>query len=205
MTKGDFLDLLRYYLSELPRGVVDEIVEEYNLHFEEGKEHGKTEEEISENLGSPKDIALEYLNCEKSQRKNTNDQTPRKNGFFRDGYGNINWAAIILLILVSPIVFPLGIAFIAMVFALGVSIVAIGFSSIVAGGAVILGTFFPFLPFITMGQGFRMLSPITKILIGLTALVIGIIVVRVLIKLFSFIIGKIRDRYETYKWRRSRR
>ena len=38
------------------RSEVKEILADYEAHFEEGKKEGLTEEEISKELGSPKDI-----------------------------------------------------------------------------------------------------------------------------------------------------
>lgn len=61
MNKKEYLDLLRYYLRDLPTLVVDDIIYDYSEHFSIGMEKGKTQEEISKELGSPDVIAREYL------------------------------------------------------------------------------------------------------------------------------------------------
>lgn len=195
MTKGNFLDLLRYYLSELPKGIVDEILEEYNLHFEEGKKQGKTEDEIANDLGSPKDIALEYLNYEKVAKEHTSRKNYRTKGLFRHSdTGEINWGMVFIGLLLSPIVLPMIFAFFAMAFALTIALVAIGVSVIVAGIGIILGTLFPFLPFISMGEGLLLLSPLTKVLMGLTGIVLGILLVNIFKDFIIALIEKIKNR-----------
>ena len=205
MKKVEFMDLLRYYLSELPKTVVDEILEEYNLHFEEGIAHGKSEEEISNDLGSPKLIAHEYLNYESRKQKSSNGRDSKnRRGFFRDGAGNLNWALILLLIVLSPFWGSLLIALGATIFALLVTVGAVGISAIGVGVTVLVATLFPFLNFIDVGPGFAMISPITRSLSSLAVLVLGVIVIKLMINLFIFLSKKIRDKYRTYKWKRSR-
>ena len=60
MTQIEFLDLLRYYFRHADTKTVNEILADYEAHFEEGKKRGLSEEEISKELGSPKDIYESY-------------------------------------------------------------------------------------------------------------------------------------------------
>ncbi len=60
MNKTEFLDLLRYYFRNAKTEEVDEILSDYEAHFEEGKKRGLTEEAIAKELGSPKDIYESY-------------------------------------------------------------------------------------------------------------------------------------------------
>ena len=60
MNKTEFLDLLRYYFRNAKTEDVNEIIADYDAHFEEGKKRGLTEEAISKELGSPKDIYESY-------------------------------------------------------------------------------------------------------------------------------------------------
>ena len=60
MRESEFLDLLRYYFRNSKPSEVKEILADYEAHFEEGKKEGLTEEEISKELGSPKDIYDSY-------------------------------------------------------------------------------------------------------------------------------------------------
>ena len=66
MTKKQFIERLENKLIENGMKNVKDILNEYENHFEEGKKAGKSEEEISESLGSPEMIAGEYTkNTEK--------------------------------------------------------------------------------------------------------------------------------------------
>lgn len=56
MNETEFLDLLRYYFRNAKTDEVNEILSDYESHFEEGKKRGLSEEEIAKELGSPKDI-----------------------------------------------------------------------------------------------------------------------------------------------------
>ena len=56
MNETEFLDLLRYYFRNAKTEEVEEILADYESHFEEGKKRGLSEEEIARELGSPKDI-----------------------------------------------------------------------------------------------------------------------------------------------------
>lgn len=60
MNKTEFLDLLRYYFRNAKKSEVEEILADYEAHFEEGKKRGLTEEAIARELGSPKDIYESY-------------------------------------------------------------------------------------------------------------------------------------------------
>ncbi|MDO5017784.1 MAG: DUF1700 domain-containing protein [Lagierella massiliensis] len=199
MKKVEFMDLLRYYLSELPKGVVDEILDEYNLHFQEGGSHGKTEEEISESLGSPKVIAHEYLNYENKHENNF-----RHKSFLRDSGGSINWILVFLLVISSPIWGSVIIAVGSIIFALVITAIAMGVSSVILGTITIVATLFPFVDFVNVGPGFAMLNPLTKILFALSALVLGILAIRLIFTVVVFLYSKIRDKYRTYRWKRSR-
>ena len=48
MNKTEFLDLLRYYFRNAKKSEVEEILADYEAHFEEGKKRGLTEEARSE-------------------------------------------------------------------------------------------------------------------------------------------------------------
>ena len=54
MNKTEFLDLLRYYFRNAKKSEVEEILADYEAHFEEGKKRGLTAEAIAKELGSPK-------------------------------------------------------------------------------------------------------------------------------------------------------
>ena len=60
MTREEFIDLLRYYFRNINQTQVNEILADYESHFEEGKAAGLSEEEIARKLGSPKEIFEMY-------------------------------------------------------------------------------------------------------------------------------------------------
>lgn len=61
MRQIEFLYELKRELRTLPEDLVLDLLTDYEEHFQHGKENGKTEETICEELGSPKDVAEEYL------------------------------------------------------------------------------------------------------------------------------------------------
>lgn len=199
MKKQEFLDLLSFYLQKLPKTVVDEIVAEYRAHFEEGMAHGKTEEEISRDLGSPREIAKEYLYDDEEENPNR-----FKTGLFRTRDGALNWALIVLAILLFPIWGSLLLSGFAILFSLVVTLIALVVAFIFAGGAILAATLFPSLPWIHAGGGFLMLSPVTRVLWSCANLALGIVLIRLIVTLFTSLYRKIKEAYGTYQWKRSR-
>lgn len=61
MTKKEFLNNLELELRGLPSEVIKDILSDYEEHFEIGISKGKSEEEISKELGEPMEIARGYL------------------------------------------------------------------------------------------------------------------------------------------------
>lgn len=61
MNKKEYLNRLRKQLEKLPTHLVEDIIDDYIEHFEFGKDSGKTEEQIVQELGTPESIAVEYL------------------------------------------------------------------------------------------------------------------------------------------------
>lgn len=59
MNREQFLQQLANQLSALPKEERDDILNDYNEYFEDGLLEGKSESEISKNLGSPELIAKE--------------------------------------------------------------------------------------------------------------------------------------------------
>jgi uncharacterized membrane protein len=58
--KNEFLTDLTRGLSGLPQAEKDDILYDYEEHFSIGREEGKTENDICEALGDPKNIAKQY-------------------------------------------------------------------------------------------------------------------------------------------------
>ncbi|MBO7452985.1 MAG: DUF1700 domain-containing protein [Clostridiales bacterium] len=63
MNKKEYLDILAKDLGSLPYTDVKEIVDEIDAHFECAKGEGKSEEQISDELGDVHELAKSYINC----------------------------------------------------------------------------------------------------------------------------------------------
>lgn len=61
MNKKEFLSDLEGYLRKLPKNEKNDILQDYEEYFTDGLEEGKTENQIVESLGSPKQLAKELL------------------------------------------------------------------------------------------------------------------------------------------------
>lgn len=60
MNRVEFINTLKIELGNLPPSEVEDILYDYEEHFEVGLSKGKTEEEIARELGNPKSIAKSY-------------------------------------------------------------------------------------------------------------------------------------------------
>lgn len=60
MNKEGFIEILKFSLVNLPQDEIDDILYDYNEHFQIGINDGKTEEEICRELGDPKAIGKSY-------------------------------------------------------------------------------------------------------------------------------------------------
>lgn len=61
MTKTEFLKQLEQHLLPLAAAERDEILADFEEHFQAGMESGKSEEQICEDLGNPESCAQQYL------------------------------------------------------------------------------------------------------------------------------------------------
>jgi uncharacterized membrane protein len=59
MNSHEYLGALRRALSDLPAEVQQDIVQDFERHFIDGKANGRTEDELSKGLGSPRAVAAE--------------------------------------------------------------------------------------------------------------------------------------------------
>ncbi|MEN6390944.1 MAG: DUF1700 domain-containing protein [Syntrophomonas sp.] len=60
MNRVEFISCLETQLSKIPQAERDEILYDYEEHFSIGLEHGKSEEEIAQDLGDPKAIGKQF-------------------------------------------------------------------------------------------------------------------------------------------------
>ena len=60
MNKTEYLNKLSNELGHMPYGDVKDIIQSIEEHFEEGAGEGRSEDEIAECLGDPKELAAEF-------------------------------------------------------------------------------------------------------------------------------------------------
>lgn len=68
MDRENYLETLATCLQGLPNDEIEDILSDYKEHFHIGLSKGKSEEEISKELGKPEDIAKNYIS---SSNKNS--------------------------------------------------------------------------------------------------------------------------------------
>lgn len=73
LTKTEYMDKLKDYLHALPLYEQEDILSDYDEHFEVGLSKGKTAEEIAKELGDPYDISRNYINFNNNIVKHTAD------------------------------------------------------------------------------------------------------------------------------------
>src|ERR1035437_9361872 len=61
MTRDEYISTLKRALASMPETDISEIAQDFEEHFEIGRSQGKTEHEISAELGDPTDVAKTYF------------------------------------------------------------------------------------------------------------------------------------------------
>ena len=169
MTKTAYMDKLKAYLHSLPSDELEDILSDYDEHFEVGLSKGKTAEEISKELGDPYDISRNYINA------NSVNNLPVTNN-------NNNGILIILLLAAFNIIIVLG-PYISIV-GLLIGMYIAGISFVFGGIALMFGNIFNAIvaipqPHILTSLGFGIgLSSL-----GILTIILGIHLSRLLISL----------------------
>lgn len=126
MTRNEFIKRLKAGLKGMPQADVDEIVADYEAHFDAGAAEGRSEQEVAAALGNPARLARE-LRFEAGFQNWQSDRSPSS-----------AWSAILAfmglatidILILMPIVLPV----IGVVFGLFVATLAV----FVAGGFVLI-------------------------------------------------------------------
>lgn len=79
MTKSEYLDMLKEKLSAIDKDVAKSLFEDFEAHFKDGENEGRSEEEIISHLGNIDEI-VEALSSETAQIKNQteSEESPKK-------------------------------------------------------------------------------------------------------------------------------
>ena len=160
MNKAEYMLRLERAIIRLPRTVRDEILYDYEEHFRLGKEAGKSEEEISRELGTPEEIAEPYVeNLPPPPPPQGQPYTAYNPNIPKPGPSTTQKVLMAILVIFINVSFVIGIA--GAIFGVWVAFGAICFSFFVTGVALIIAAFLqPFIP------------PIVMIFIGLAFLAI---------------------------------
>ena len=75
MTRAEFLSRLRLNLGGLPKEKVDDLIADYDTHFQDGLAAGRSEEEVAAALGDPQRLARE-LRAEVGFQRWENERSP---------------------------------------------------------------------------------------------------------------------------------
>lgn len=140
MNRQEYILRLKAGLQGMPATEIQDILSDYEEHFDIGISKGKTEEEISKELGDPNTIAGNYKS---SYNQSNYDQTISAN------YSNDNTRKLIMIFLLGlfNIIIVLGpyLAILGML----LSIYGLGLAFILGGISLMLGLPFAFLHFIS--------------------------------------------------------
>lgn len=162
MNRNEFLARLRKGLVGLTQAAADDIVADYEAHFDEGRAAGRSEQEVAGALGDPDRIARE-LKAEAGAKAWS--QQPSASNAMGAIFGIIGLGAIDILILL-PLVLP--------IFGTVIGFLLAGVGIFIAGGVVMVVGSFAGLPggilaAILMGIG---LMGLGVFMIGLMAILI---------------------------------
>lgn len=142
MNKKEFIDKLKIHLQGMPESEIQDILSDYEEHFDIGISKGKSEEEIAKELGDPIDIAESY----KTSYKNTNSNDSNIYSYNTSNDG-VRKALIIALLVAFNVIIVLGPYMAIFGIILGMYGVAIGF--VFGGIGLLIGvplSFFNFIP-----------------------------------------------------------
>ena len=180
MNRDEYLDLLRLYLKDLPSGEIQDILLDYEEHFRIGISKGKTEEEISKELGSPKTISdnyIESVDTGLSQGENIDYYNiENNNNITKRIFIGLLLVFFNLIIVLGPFLAIVGVLFsfyivaISMIFAGGASLFGFPVMLLIPSSQLhFLTTFFFGIGFIALGiLGILLCLYLTKLLIKLS-------------------------------------
>lgn len=84
MNKVEYLEALKEALKNTDKDVMDEILADYEEHFQVGMENGKTEEEICEELGSIEDLVEEIKEVYGTDSKSSDSKQKKQDEKTKD-------------------------------------------------------------------------------------------------------------------------
>lgn len=201
MTKKEFLDLLRYYLKTYPDNMINDIVNDYEEHFQIGLEKGKTEEQICKELGSPKDIADEFINNQIPPK--TNFSYTENRSYSQPPQKGLSVPVIVLIVIAALLIGPATIGVLAALliscFAVILSLLATILALGVSGIAALFANFIP----IRSYAGIFGYTPhiLTSFFLGIFLIGLAILLSYLSIRLIKLCAKGIRKLYLSIRWK----
>lgn len=101
MTKKVFMNELKSSLKGMPKNELDEILYDYEEHFQIGTERGESEEKIAQTLGSPSAIAKQYRAEYTIRKAETSESAPN---IIRAIFASIGLGLFNLIIVLAPFI-----------------------------------------------------------------------------------------------------
>lgn len=102
MNRKEYLDRLRVCLQGLPLDELEDILSDYEEHFDIGISKGKSEEEISKELGDPREVANNYRTTYKPNFNTNNFDTNVPNDSTRKLMISLLLIAFNLIVVFAP-------------------------------------------------------------------------------------------------------
>ncbi|MDR7857783.1 HAAS signaling domain-containing protein [Tissierella sp.] len=93
MNRSEYIELLKISLQGLPIYDIMDILSDYEEHFDIGISKGKSEEEISKELGDPREVADSYkanYNSSYNENSNNSNSSSSNNNSNSNSYSNSN-------------------------------------------------------------------------------------------------------------------
>lgn len=135
MTKTEYIERLRRKLSHMPPAYREEILYDYEEHFDVGIDKGKSEDEIAIQLGLPESVAAQYR-LEHAMRDSEHRSSYR---LLRAMLTGISLGFFNLVF-----VFGFYLGFLGVLLAFFLSAVAVVVAGITLGFTAVIGDIFPF-------------------------------------------------------------
>ena len=172
MNKQEFLAILRANLYGMDSNTINDILYDYEEHFRIGLENNKTEEEISEALGNPVQIANAYKADNFIKKA---EISPRPYNMFKAILAGIGLGLFNLAFVVGLYAGIIGIV-------IGLGGMSLGISF--AGIALIIATFFvaPFNLSIGLGKLACFISGIGLLSLGLLLLILTVFISKLILQ-----------------------
>jgi uncharacterized membrane protein len=145
MTKQDYLKRLREALSEIPEAELNDILYDYEEHFDAALESGETEESILKQLGRPEVVAKQFRLSKVIQRA---EEKPSSYNLFRAVMATIGLGLFNIIFILGPYLALAGI--LVAIFAVSASFLIAGIGLVFSGLVIAVTGAAPFIPAVVL-------------------------------------------------------